>query len=474
MQKKFDHGLFWFRRDLRTRDNVGLSAAIKSCKQLSCMFVFDSLILNQLESKEDQRVDYIHRSLQALDSFLQQRNSKLIVRIGDPKVQILWVAEALGIDAVFLNQDYEPYAKQRDSFIQKKLIDSDINVQAFKDQVIFAKNEVVKNDGTPYRVFSPYKKKWLSHLSTQHVSDHSVKRFNFTPYNVLKKTIQPWRLQDLGFKKTFLLVESGQEHAWRKLKAFHQHIKHYKRDRDFPGLDNGTSGLSICLRFGTLSVRACVRVALYEQSDGHMTWLNELIWRDFYHMILDQFPHVAKEAFQTKYKNLKWPGEQTLFEKWSHGQTGYPLIDAAMRCLNKTGWMHNRLRMVVAMFLTKDLLCHYKWGEHYFAKKLFDFDLAANNGGWQWSASTGVDAQPYFRVFNPWTQSKRFDAKGTFIRRYCQELSGFPDKYIHEPFKAPLALQKQAGCIVGKHYPNPIVDHKVQRLKAISLFKSHV
>jgi len=473
-KKIFEHGLFWFRRDLRVRDNAGFSLALESSEQVTCIFIFDCQILNELVDKKDQRVVYIHNSLQEIDHFLQKRGSKLVVQQGDPQDLVPDLANKLKIDALFFNEDYEPYAKKRDGVVQKKLKAVGTVCHAIKDQVVFAKREILNDQGQPYKVFSPYKKKWLSRLTPDLIKDRSVTRFSFTSYNVLKKHIKPWRLKDIGFEAVTPFVQGGQEHAWQKLKAFHKHLQGYHEHRNFPAQDNGTSGLSTCLRFGTVSIRACVRVACHGESLGNQTWLSELIWRDFYHMILDQYPHVASETFKPKYKNLTWPGNRSMFKKWCEGKTGYPLVDAAMRCLNQKGWMHNRLRMVVSMFLTKDLLCNYTWGEHYFAEKLIDFDLAANNGGWQWSASTGCDAQPYFRVFNPWTQSKKFDGQGTFIRRYCKELRDYPDKYIHEPFKAPKAVQEAAGCLIGIDYPKPIVDHALQRLKAIDMFKLEI
>ncbi|MCB1197224.1 MAG: deoxyribodipyrimidine photo-lyase [Deltaproteobacteria bacterium] len=471
MTKRHKHGLFWFRRDLRTRDNVGFTRAMTSCEMVTCVFIFDTEILDKLTNKEDKRVVYIHRSLQEVDHFLQRMHSKLLVRIGNPRALISEIVTELNVDAVFTNEDYEPFAKARDQLVAQKLQEKGRLFFSFKDQVIFAKDEIRNGQGKPYKVFTPYKNKWISMLTPRMIRDMTFQHYNFTPYEKIKPLIKPWRLKDIGFEDSELMVEAGQDAAEARLASFAKNLDLYQQQRDFPAIEEGTSGLSVCLRFGTVSIRDCTRLAKSSRSKGAQTWLSELIWRDFYHMILDQFPHVATHPFNEKYDGMVWPGTQAHFKRWCQGMTGVPIVDAAMRCLNQTGWMHNRLRMIVAMFLTKDLLCDYRWGEAYFAEKLLDFDLAANNGGWQWSASTGCDAQPYFRVFNPYTQSEKFDAQGDFIRRYCVELMHFPNKYIHHPAAAPLAIQKTSDCIVGKDYPAPIVDHSMQRKLAIDLFK---
>lgn len=471
--KTFEHVLFWYRRDLRTRDNKGMSQACRQSNQVSAIFVFDENILQKLDDKEDKRIVYIHRSVQELDSFFQKRDSKLIVKHGDPIKIIVDVAQKLGVEAVFTNEDYEPYARDRDEEVAKRLDKQGISFRTFKDQVIFAKDEVLTNDGDPYKVFTPYKNKWLEKFERKLASDQTYQRYNYTPYNDVKSLIEPWRYKDIGFTDGELWVDAGEEAAQNRLKRFAKHVSEYHERRNYPADDQGTSGLSVCLRFGTISIRECVRMALSKKDKGHQTWLSELIWRDFYQMVLWHHPYVVDVAFQEKYEKLTWPGKEEHFKKWCEGQTGYPIVDAAMRCLNQKGFMHNRLRMIVAMFLTKDLLVDWRKGERYFAKKLLDYDLASNNGGWQWSASTGVDAQPYFRIFNPWTQSKKFDPEGEFIRQFCPELMELPKKYIHEPHETPLAIQKEKGCVVGKDYPNPIVDHSEMRKKALELFKKH-
>ena len=276
----------------------------------------------------------------------------------------------------------------------------------------------------------------------------------------------------MGFESTRLPIKGGQNAAKKQLKRFLPKLINFHKNRDYPSISNGTSHLSVHLRFGTLSIRSLVRAALNNSSFGSKTWLSELIWRDFYQMLLDQFPHVVKGCFKQEYDRIQWPGTQRQFNLWCQGRTGFPLIDAAMQHFNATGWMHNRLRMIVASFLVKDLLVDWRKGEAYFARYLLDFDLAANNGGWQWCASTGCDAQPWFRIFNPVTQSKRFDPDGSFIRSVLPELSGFSNKEIHFPFSSSLKSQKNASCIVGKDYSKPIVEHAIQRNKVLKMFKN--
>lgn len=468
-----NHSICWLRRDLRVRDNKALSQAIMHSDQVTVVFVFDTQILSKLKNKKDRRVVFIHRSLQEIDTFLQKMGSKLVVLKGDPAVEIPKLALGLSVKSIYANMDIEPYAKKRDALVEKKLISQKMEFITCKDHVIFAKDEILNEQKKPYQVFTPYKKKWLAQFEDHMTRDVTLNRYTFTPYEHLKKYIHDWRLQDIGFEDCELLIDPGEEYAQMRLKTFAKHMAKYKELRDYPIETFGTSGLSVALRFGTISIRDCVRTAKAVGGEGGNTWLSELIWREFYQMLLDQFPNIVSEPFQSQYKTLVWPGKKEHFKAWTQGQTGYPLVDAAMRCLNETGWMHNRLRMVVAMFLTKDLLVDWKLGEDYFAEHLVDFELASNNGGWQWSASVGCDAQPYFRIFNPIAQSQKFDARGDFIRQFCPELVHFSAKSIHEPWKASEVEQEKAGCMIGKDYPRPIVDHKVMREKAIALFKAH-
>lgn len=470
----YKHSICWIRRDLRIADQHALAAARQNSEIVTVAFVFDSNILSKLEDKNDRRVMFIHNALQELHTKLQSKGSQLVVLEGDPAIEIPKAAKLLQADAVYANMDFEPYAKKRDQKVHEALKDMGCFFHLLKDHVMFAGLEVKKQNGEPFKVFTAYKNQWLKQLKTEDSWNISYNKDNFTPHRKLKVFTRDWTLKDLGFEKNILWIPSGEIEAKFRLKRFSSVLKNYNAARNFPWNEKGYSGLSAHLRFGTISIRACVREVLQNRSEGARVWLSELIWRDFYHMILDQFPHVVDSPFKKDYKDIKWPGSDENFEKWCVGQTGYPIVDAAMRHFNKTGWMHNRLRMIVAMFLCKDLLVDWKKGEKYFARYLLDFDLAANNGGWQWCSSTGCDAQPYFRVFNPSLQSARFDADGQYIREHCPELQGFSNKMIHSPWKASMEEQKKANCIIGKQYPAPIVDHAIQREKVMRLFKKNV
>lgn len=468
---KYRHSICWLRRDLRLQDQRALSAAKQNSDFVTIIFVFDSNILSKLENKNDRRLTFIHQSLQELNNKLQSKGTQLVVLHGDPAVEIPSAAKILQADAVYAGLDFEPYAKTRDQKVQKGLHAIGSILHLVKDQVIFAGLEVMKKNGEPFKVFTAYKNQWLSQLQTEDTFNASIQKENYTHHRKLKAYAHDWTLKDFGFEKNTLWLDAGEVEARHRLRKFSAMMDKYHLTRDFPAKDKGTSWLSVHLRFGTISVRACVREVLQKPTEGSKTWLSELIWRDFYQMILDQFPHVVNTSFKPEYADIRWPGSDEHFEKWCEGKTGYPIVDAAMRHFVKTGWMHNRLRMIVAMFLVKDLLVDWRKGEAFFANHLLDFDLAANNGGWQWCASTGCDSQPYFRIFNPVLQSEKFDAQGQFIRLHCPELHGFSDKHVHAPWKASLDEQKKANCIVGKDYPAPIVDHAKQREKALRLYK---
>jgi deoxyribodipyrimidine photo-lyase len=321
---------------------------------------------------------------------------------------------------------------------------------------------VLTNSATPFKVFTPYKNAWLKSLQSEHYQEYKVGKNFLEKKSIQSIGLEDWGLEKIGFKKQSLIIPAGTSGARELWKKFHPHVEDYQEARNFPAKKNYTSSLSTHLRFGTISIRSLVRFAINKKDSGSNTWLSELIWRDFYQMILANFPHVEYEAFKKEYASIRWPGKESHFEAWCKGETGYPMVDAAMRHFNDTGWVHNRLRMVVAMFLTKDLLIDWRKGEEYFAANLLDFDLAANNGGWQWSASTGCDAQPYFRIFNPISQSEKFDPDGLFIKEHLPELKNFSKKDIHWPH--------DLGILRGK-YPEPIVDHSEQREKALALFK---
>jgi deoxyribodipyrimidine photo-lyase len=468
-KNKYPRTICWLRRDLRLRDHRALFEACRQSAQVIIAFVFDENILKKLNSKSDARVTYIHQSLLALDAKLRARGSALIWLAGDPASEIPKLAVKANCQAVFCNEDYESYAKTRDGKVAGTLRRHGIDFHRFKDQVLFSGSEVQKADGTPYRVFTPYKKIWLKHLTENFVHPFKPDLRHLVPKKHLGVPAAPLSLKAIGFAEAAPIISSGEKGAQISLRRFKVKLDQYAQTRDFPGLDS-TSRMSVHLRFGTISIRACVRACWRSESRGAETWLNELIWRDFYQMILDRFPHVEKKAFVDKYESIKWPGKHRHLKAWREGRTGFPLVDAAMRQLNQTGFMHNRLRMVVASFLVKDLLVDWRKGEAYFAEKLLDYDKAANNGGWQWCASSGCDAQPYFRIFNPVSQSLRFDAHGNFIRKFVPELAQFSDRDIHFP---ALAKEKNIprGFALGTDYPNPIVVHSQQVRRAVLLYR---
>lgn len=451
--------LLWLRRDLRLRDHTALAHAAKDGNPIAFVFVFDTGILEKLADRDDRRLSFIHESLQEIDAEIRERGGFLIVRHGDPEKEIPAVAKALEAKAVYTHKDYEPAAKKRDAAVKKELTRLGIDFTDFKDQVIFEGLEIKTGAGSAFKVFTPYKNAWLAALRPEHYDERGHSRW--TAAKPPKTLERDWSLERIGFRLAPLWLASGEQAAKKRLHTFAKHIQDYKKLRDVPSAE-ATSGLSVHLRFGTISIRECVRAALKSRSEGAETWLSELVWRDFYHMILDQNPHVVGHAFKKEYDSIRWPGKKQHFDAWCEGRTGFPLVDAAMRHFNATGWMHNRLRMVVASFLTKDLLVDWREGEAYFARYLLDFDLAANNGGWQWSASTGCDAQPYFRIFNPYSQSEKFDPDGTFIRQHVPELAKLKGKQIHCP---------ETGGLFGADYPSPIVAHDEQRKKALALFK---
>ncbi len=419
--------VFWFRRDLRLQDNAGLFHALKENKELVPIFIFDTTILDKLEDKADRRVEFIHHSLSVMQQQLEEVGSSMIVFHGDP----IEIFKLLKLKAVYTNHDYEPYARKRDEQVKNILAKSGADFKTFKDQVIFEKAEVTKDDGKPYTVFTPYSRKWKSLLTPSQLKSYPTEN-HFDSFKKIKAIPLP-SIQDLGFEST------GLPFPERVIKQ--SIVEKYDQQRNFPAIE-GTTKLSVHLRFGTVSIRKLAQLAQKKNE----VWLNELIWRDFYHMILWHFPEVEKKAFKSAYDQIQWRNNEKEFIAWCEGQTGYPLVDAGMRELNTTGFMHNRVRMIVASFLTKHLLIDWRWGEAYFAKKLLDFDLAANNGGWQWAASSGCDAAPYFRVFNPTLQTEKFDPELKYIKKWVPE-QGTED------------------------YPKPIVDHKIARDRVLKVYK---
>ncbi len=426
--------LFWFRRDLRLEDNHGLYMALQSGYPVLGVFIFDDYILNQLENKSDARISFIHERLQILNRELTQWGSSLICKIGRPEEVWKNLVSEYSLHSVFTNNDYEPYARTRDVDIKERLKKSGIEFKSFKDQVIFEKKELVKDDGLPYAVFTPYKRKWLQNLTGSMVNSFPVNE-------LIKKGEGKFfqnasfplpTLEQIGFKKSSIPFPAIE---------YKPILENYASERDYPAKE-ATSKISVHLRFGTISIRQLVKNTLGKSE----SWLSELIWREFYFMILWHFPYVVENCFRKEYDRIPWNNNPEEFEKWCKGITGYPLVDAGMRELNETGFMHNRVRMVVASFLTKHLLIDWRWGANYFAEKLLDFELSSNNGGWQWAAGTGVDAAPYFRIFNPYEQEKKFDPNHDYIKKWVKEWN-------------------------TAAYPQPMVDHKWARERCLAVYQ---
>ena len=432
--------VFWFRRDLRLEDNTGLYHALRSGNPLLPIFIFDMDILNKLENPSDPRVEYIHSALNKLNDSLAGPGSGLLTFHGKPVDIWKKLIKDYDIDEVFVNNDYEPHAIQRDNEIRALLGSKSIKFNSYKDQVIFEKDDVLKPDGRPYTKFTPYSAAWKRKMEQT-----GIRTFNAQKYfevflkrsdGVIKFPKKILSLNRIGFKKSGFSFPS--DIIPKNI------IRNYHKKRDFPAED-GTSRLSVHLRFGTISIRKVVKLALILNEK----WLNELIWREFYMMIIYHFPHSVNSSFHPEYDFIKWRNNEKEFDAWCNGITGYPIVDAGMRELNMTGYMHNRVRMITASFLCKHLLIDWRWGEAYFAEKLLDYDLAANNGNWQWVAGTGCDASPYFRVFNPDLQQKKFDPCYKYIKKW---IPGFD----------------------SSNYIKPIVEHRFARDRAIKAYKAEI
>lgn len=471
------NSLVWFRRDLRAFDHAALYQALSSSNRVHCVFVYDSGILDPLP-RDDRRVRFIHASLASLDAELRRLGGYLDVRQGRPLEVVPALAAELGVDAVLVCADYEPDAVERDARMAELLEADGRKFLSLKDGVVFEQHEVLTLAKGPFSVFTPYKNAWLKRLAAM---PETLAAYPVAPY---AEAFAPPpgppalpSLPDLGFEPGEPPLPAGMEGAAALFEDFVARIADYGRARDFPAEDS-TSRLSTHLRFGTTSIRHLVRTARQlalsgAGGAGASVWLSELVWRDFYAMILARHPQVVSHAFKPAFDALQWETgaeADALFAAWCAGRTGYPLVDAAMAQLNATGFMHNRLRMVTASFLTKDLGIDWRRGERYFALKLNDYELASNNGGWQWAASTGCDAQPWFRIFNPVTQSQRFDAHGEFIREWIPALELLAAKEIHAPWLVPAEVLAGKGVVLGKDYPLPVVDHDVARKRTLERF----
>lgn len=421
--------VFWFRRDLRLCDNHGLFEALQTSKKVLPIFIFDTEILSKLEDKEDKRVDFILQAITILNQYLKKSGKSIKIFHGTPLDIFAEICSKMHVENVFVNEDYEPSAIQRDLKIKQFLAEKNINFISYKDQVHFHKDEILKSDGSPYTVYTPYSKQWLLKYKEENLeyfpSEHHLE-------NLFDAKLQNFDLKKIGFQKTVYQFEIP--------KIDSEILKHYHETRNFP--TEKTSEMSVHLRFGTVSIRKLAKRA----HQLNETYLKELIWREFFMQILYHFPKVVHESFKRKYDNIKWIYDEINLIKWQEGKTGYPIVDAGMRELNETGFMHNRVRMVCASFFTKHLLMDWRIGEAYFAQKLLDYDLSANNGNWQWSAGSGCDSAPYFRIFNPTEQQKKFDPELKYVKKWVKEFG-------------------------TKDYPKPLVEHKFARERALETYK---
>lgn len=472
--------LIWFRRDLRLDDHRPLAEALASHRRVHACFVFDERLLDTVRSRGPgaaRRMAFLLAALDALAAELAGQGGRLILRRGDPRAEIPALAQQLGVATVFAGRDYSPYGRHRDQAVGAALTEAGIAWREIKDQVIFDRNDVLTKTGQPFSVFTPYRRAWMARLQPgdwASVTADATGRWG--EGDPSRDPLPVPTLAALGWPGAAidLRLPVGASGAMALLEDFATRLDRYRESRDFPAL-KGPSYLSAHLRFGTVSPRRLVALAHSrlgaDPGLGAETWLSELIWREFYQMILWHHPTVLSRCFRPVFDALAWETSTADFEAWRLGQTGYPLVDAGMRQLLASGYMHNRLRMVTASFLCKDLGLDWRLGERHFADQLIDFDPAANNGGWQWAASTGCDAQPWFRIFNPVTQSEKFDPDGRFIRRYVPELSDVPDRYIHAPWRMPEAIQQACGVRIGIDYPAPRVDHDTARQQTLARYR---
>lgn len=475
-------GLVWFRRDLRLHDNPALSAACKECQEIVPLFVFDEPLLRS-HVFGSACVEFMLGCLDELRRSLEKRGVTLAWRIGEPIETVLRTARELAADAVYWNRDYEPAAVERDRTVQQRLAQEGRTVKTFKDHVVFEAEEVRGLTGDPFQRYSAYRDRWW--IKWRAAAPPLLPAPSF-PSLANAADAPAWpTAQDLGYQPVPIWIEPGEQAARARLQWFLRGPVHqYVTGRNLPAID-GTSKLSPHLRFGTISARTLVHAALNALAKGGavsradvFTWMDEVVWREFFQQVLTAFPHVAEGPFKAKpglpAPRPAGPERDRLWAAWCEGRTGFPIVDAGMRQLNQTGWMHNRVRMVVASFLVKDLRVDWQSGERYFMERLVDGDLAANNGNWQWCASTGTDAMQGYRIFNPRIQSEKFDAEGEYLRCYVPELKNVPTKWIHEPHLMPPLEQVQAGCRIGSEYPAPIVDHRHARQEYLDLGKGQV
>ncbi len=470
--------LVWLRRDLRWDDHAAMAQACSYGDSFVVAFVFDREILGLLTNKADRRVEFIWEAIAALKAHLSSLGGDLITCYGNASEVIPKLAKQLKVERVVCAKDYEPAALKRDKTVASALQKSGCDFIQVKDHVVFEEREVLTQMGKPYSVFTPYKNAWLKKIAASTVAEQTVdfSILGHVPDALRVELCTLPSLADMGFQTTNLKelrIPTGQLGAQQLFDEFKTRLDQYSDTRNFPAV-KGPSYLSVHLRFGTVSIRQLVRhahqVVNQTNSEGASVWLSELVWRDFYFQIVSNFPHSATDSFKAEYDLIQWDQDQVLFKAWCEAKTGYPLIDAAMLQLNTTGYMHNRLRMVVASFLTKDLGLDWRWGEQYFAQTLNDFDLSANVGGWQWAASSGCDAQPYFRIFNPTSQSEKFDSEGQFIKRYLPQLSQLSKKDVHAPWLATAITLQAADVQLGENYPKPIVEHDKARLKTLARY----
>jgi deoxyribodipyrimidine photo-lyase len=474
---RFERGVVWLRRDLRLDDHAALAAAAAQCEQITCAFVLDPILLRG-ERMGAPIVQFFFDSLAALREQLRSLGSDLALLEGDFARELVALAERTAARAVFYNEDTDPAMRERDAAVTQALTGTGIAVSAYSDQVYAAAHDVLQEKGKFYTVYTPYRRKWDA-LAGAHpqppIPSLKRARTRFAAAADIGATRDVPRPEDYGYPSSAAFPRGGGAAAHALLRTFSaEAIGAYAEARNLPAID-GTSRLSPHLRAGTIGIRTCVAAATAARdrsrgAGGAHTWIGELTWRDFYHQLLIHAPRIADEPFVEAAKSIVYRDDERGWQAWANGATGYPIVDAAMIQLNTTGWMHNRLRMIVASFLTKHLLIDYRHGERYFETHLADADLAANNGGWQWSASTGTDAAPYFRVFNPTLQGKTYDPDGTFVRSMLPVLAGVPARYVHEPWTLPPLLAAEAGFVLGRDYPEPIVDHAMARTRAIAVY----